>query len=144
MPIIDFSEVPGIEPVPEGNYLCEIVHAENAVSKAGFDKIALRWKVLEGEFTNKLIFQDLPFHPNAVWRTKQVLLAVGYDAKFAGEVDPESLLGSIGMLTVNIRTSEEVNPDTGELYDPQNNVVKVRAAEASIGDLVGSTKKGRK
>ena len=142
MPIIDFDDVPGIEPIPEGVYLGEIVHAEDAVSKSGADKISLRWKVMEGEYADRIIFHDLAFHPNALWRTKQVLLNLGYDAKFSGEVDPEGLLGLTGELSINIRTSDQINPDTGEVYPPQNNVVKVMPAGTTLEDLVG--KKGRK
>ena len=138
MPIIDFDEVPGIDPIPEGKYDCEIVSAQDAVSKTGADKIALRWKVLEGEYAGRMIFHDLSFHPNALWRTKQILINLGYDAKFSGEVDSEELLGLMGELTINIRTSDQVNPDTGEVYDPQNNVVKVRPAGTILEDLVGS------
>jgi hypothetical protein len=143
MPIIDFGEVPGIDPIPEGVYQAEIAHAEDAVSKSGNDKIALRWKVTSGEYTDRVIFHDLSFHPNALWRTKQVLLAIGYDAKFSGEIDTEGLLGQTAELIVNIRQSEEVNPDTGEPYDPQNNVVRVRPSGATLETIVGG-KKGRK
>jgi len=57
MPAIDFSEIKGLDPVPNGTYEAEIVYAQEGTSGSGHPKIDLRWKILDGEYANRLVFE---------------------------------------------------------------------------------------
>lgn len=137
---IDFSTVPDTDkPIAPGKYNATIVHAEAKESKAGNPMIALRWRIDdEGEYEKRNIFDNLVFSQNALWRVRQVLLAVGFSTTFNGDVNPESLLGESATLTVTIQAGKGVNTETGEPYPPRNSITKVEplGARAKVADLL--------
>ena len=138
--VIDFSSVPdSAAPVAAGTYNCTIVHAAPALSKAGNLMIKIRWRIDDdGEYNRRLIFDNLVFSPNALWRIRQVLEALGYAKDFNGEIRPESLLGESATLKITIQAGNGVNPETGEPYPPRNNVAKVLPAGSArkVDDLL--------
>jgi len=125
LPVIDFSAVPSMDPVPNGDYEAEVVHAEVGTSKAGYPKIDLRWKIIGGEHDGRQIFDSLSFHPNALFRVKQVLQAFDFANDFSGSVDPEELVGQTAMLKVALEPGTDVDPNTGEPYPARNRIKKV-------------------
>jgi hypothetical protein len=136
MPLsIDFSEIPSLEPVPAGTYLATIIQADEGESQAGNPKVDLRWKIIGSEFDGRLVFDHLSFAPTALWRTKLFLQAVGYGNGFAGTIEAEDLVGKVANITVAVETGR-TNPDTGETYPDRNRIVKVKAAEAGVEDLL--------
>lgn len=134
-PTIDFSDVQGLEPIPQGLYPCSIVFAEAGMSQSENPKIDLRWKVEEGEYADRMIFDTLSFHPKALFRTKAVLQALGWAKDFAGDVDVEDLLGASATLSVTIEDSTGTD-EFGEPYPPRNRVVKVKPTGQSVKDLL--------
>ena len=128
MPVIDFSDVKGLEPIPAGEYLATIVHAEEKVSSAGNDMINLRWKVEEEEFEGRIVFDSMVFTTAALFRVKNTLRGLGFPKSFQGEVIPEDLIGKSATIVVDIEQSTEVDDD-GELYPPRNRVKKVRSLD---------------
>lgn len=137
---IDFSTVPDTDkPIPPGKYNATIVHAEPKTSKAGNPMIAIRWRIDdEGEYYHRNIFDNLVFSQNALWRVRQVLLAVGFSTTFNGDVNPESLLGESATLTVTIQAGKGINEETGEPYPPRNSISKVEPIgnSAKVADLL--------
>lgn len=128
-PVIDFSEVKGIEPVPAGQYLATIVHAENKTSNAGNEMINLRWKIeadSKEEGDGRIIFDAMVFTENALFRVKRTMQAIGFGKKFKGEVHPEDLLGKSALLTVDIQPSDQIDPETDEPYPPRNRVKNIK------------------
>ena len=138
MPVINFAEIKKPEPVPAGNYLVEIVASEETVAqRSGNTMFKLRHQIIsdvEGDTTheNRVVFDNLvfAFESNSdlpLRRIKECLVACGWPSDFGedGEgVDAEELLGKTLMIGVTIRQSDEINPNTGEQYDPQNQVRK--------------------
>jgi len=134
--VIDFGEIAGFEPVPEGVYDAEIVQAIPGMSKSNNPKITLQWRVLSGDEENRRIFQDLSFHPKALFATKAVLIGLGFDSNFQGEIDPEELIGLNAELVVAVETSDVINPQTNEPYPPRNVVKKVTSGASGVSDLL--------
>jgi hypothetical protein len=136
MPTIDFTDVPELEPLAEGEYNVEVVFAAEGESQSGNPKIDLRYKVIDGPLADRQIMDTMSFHPKALWRTKRSLQAMGFGKEFSGEVVAEDLVGRMLTIKVGIETSSEVNPETGEPYEPRNRVMKVMALKkGKVGGL---------
>lgn len=138
-PSIDFSEVQGLDPIEAGTYLASIVHAEEGMSKSNQPKIDVRWKVDESEdkaVAGRQIFDALSFHPDALWRTKMTLQALGFPKDFSGDIEVEDLLNRDATIVVTIEDSTQDDPATGEPYPPRNRIVKVRPAGSSAASLL--------
>lgn len=130
MPSIDFSDVKGLEPIPAGVYLATVKKATPGTSNSGNEKIDLQWQVEEGDHAERIIFDTLVWHPKALFRIKQVLIAFGYDENFSGEVEAEELEGQTALLAIDIEQSTQVDPATGEPYPPRNRVKRVQPPTA--------------
>lgn len=138
-PSIDFSQVQGLEPIEEGTYLASIVHAEEGMSKQGFPKIDIRWKVDDGApegVAGRQVFDTLSFHPDALWRTKLTLQALGFPKDFSGDVEVEDLLNQVAAITVTIEPSTQTDPATGEPYPERNRVIRIREPGATAASLL--------
>lgn len=136
MPTIDFSEVHGLEPVPAGTYAAEVVFAQEGHSKAGQPKIDIRYKIIGGEYDGRQILDTLSFHPQALWRTKLTLQAMGFSKDFNGEVTPEDLIGREVTITVAVEASKEVD-EHGDPYPDRNKVTKIKGPKASASSIFG-------
>lgn len=133
---VDFSQIADLGPIPGGVYDASVVSAKPGVSQSGYPKIDLAWKVEEGEFEGRQIFDTLAFHPNALPMTKRKLLNLGFPEDFSGEIDPEDLLGANATLTVTIQKSENINPETSEPYPDRNRVNKISGGTVDISSLL--------
>lgn len=131
MPAINFSDVKGLEPIPDGVYEGTITYAEEGTSGAGYPKIEIRWKVELPDGTPRLVFDTLAFHPDALWRTKITLRALDFPPDFSGDVTPEDLLGKSAMLTVGLRKGA-IDEASGEAYPDRNRVVKVKPLASAV------------
>lgn len=137
--VVNFAEIPDAgEPVPAGTYDATIVAAEPTTSKAGNPMIKIRWRIDGGEHDKRNIFDNLVFTTAALWRVRQVLEALGYASNFNGAVNPESLIGESATIVVTIQAGNGVNPETGEVYPPRNNVAKVKpiGSGRKVADLL--------
>jgi hypothetical protein len=135
MPKINLADVKGLDPIPNGWYDAEVVHAEEGTSQAGNEKIDLRWKVLAGEFEGRLIFDNLVFTESTLWRVKQTLIALGFDADFKGSVDGEELLGRHAEILVSTQVGS-VDEESGEKYPDRNRVNRSRPSSLDVEDLL--------
>jgi hypothetical protein len=67
----DATEVPedeGFEPIPEGEYSCQIIRSEMRDTKAGTGQfLELRVQILDAPFTGRLVFERLNLiNPNEI------------------------------------------------------------------------------
>ena len=134
MPGIDFSQVEDLKPLPAGTYLATITEAKVGTSKAQNPKIDLRWKIDEGEFEGRNIFDVLTFSANAMFRVKAVLTGLNFPPDFNGEVLPDELIGKTAYIIVDIDEQTQMNDETGEPYPPRNRVKKVKSVSAPAGN----------
>lgn len=147
MPTIKFDDIKTPEPVPAGNYLAEIIHGEEAVSKAGNEMIKLRWQVQmdddgDDEHQGRIVFDNLVFAFSSesdvpLQRIKSCMTACGWDADYDGEVTGEDFVGKVAKIGVGIRQSSGVNEATGEPYPPQNNVRNYKPMTEDEWEMVG-------
>ncbi len=133
---VDFSEIADLGPIPGGIYEASIVSAKPGQSQSGYPKIDTAWKVEEGDFEGRQVFDTLAFHPNALPMTKRKLLNLGFPEDFTGEIDPEDLIGVTATLTVTKEQSTQINPETGEPYPVRNRVSRISGGEVDIASLV--------
>lgn len=81
--------------VPPGDYIVEILNAEESVSKQGNDLIELKLKI---EPSGALCFDNLVFTPNAFWKIDAFRAATG-DKVIPDEdvhIDCDDLIGRTG------------------------------------------------
>lgn len=123
---LDFTAIKGMEPIPTGTkVLATVIVAKAGKSASGFPKIDLTWSIDSGEYEGRQIYDMLSFHQNALGVTKQKLVGMGIDKNFQGKLSPDDLLNLQACITLGIQVSDQVNPNTGELYEPRNKVAKV-------------------
>lgn len=127
-PVVDFTSVKGLEPLPEGTYLAKVVHSEEGLSSAQQPKIEMRWEIIAPEeYAGRQVFDILSFHPDALFRTKATLVGMGYGDDFSGEINADSLMDKECAITITIDNSGKTDED-GNPYPPRNKVRKVRPA----------------
>jgi len=136
---IDFSTVTGLEPLPAGKYNMQCVSAKMSKSKQGQPLLQWSWRVMDGEFAKRQVIDSLSFHPNALGRTKTMLKNLGVDVAGRVRITPELFLNKVATLRVDIETSTQVDPDTGENYPPRNRIkaMKAGSSESTINTLLG-------
>jgi hypothetical protein len=133
-PAIDFSQVQDLKPVPPGTYLASITTAKSGMSQAQNPKLDITWKIEEGEFEGRNVFDTLTFSPKSLYRVKGTLIALDFPADFSGEVVPDELVGKTALIVVDIDNNDSGQVDeAGEPYPPRNRVKKVKSASSPTG-----------
>ena len=113
----DVWELPGstYALIPEGSYTAKILNARKGISAAGHPKLDLELLV-EYEGDTRKTFKSLSLQPQAMFRIRELLEAVGL-------VDPR-----IG--TVRFRPSYKMRPDGEHVTDLEGRSVGVVISEA--------------
>lgn len=113
---LDFSNVTGgnFEPIPAGDYVLEIENIEERVSKAGNDMLNITFNVAEGEYEGRKIFEFYVLSEKALWKLKDLLIALGIDAEGQVDISIDDLEGE--MLIGNVEIQEQKG------YDPSNKI----------------------
>ena len=113
---LDFSNVTGgnFEPIPAGDYVVEIEKVENRTAKSGNEMLSLTFNVVEGEYEGRKIFDLYVLTEKALWKLKDLLVAVGVDTEGMVDLDVDDLVGEVFTATVEIQESPG--------YDPQNRI----------------------
>jgi hypothetical protein len=122
---LDFTgvEVSNFEPVPAGDYEARIDKSEYGESKAGKPVWKIEWTV-ETEGRQKRVFQTLSLQPQALFKAKGVLQALGYtEEELSGEFDfdPELLVDYTAVVSLGYREYE------GNTYNEVNAVYPLDA-----------------
>jgi hypothetical protein len=114
------------ETLPPGEYVAQAVEGRIAPPKTGNGyALTLVWKILEGEYENRQIWQNISFvHPKA-------------GAQFYGKKMLNSIIAAVGcatpllngesLLWKPVRIGVAIEKDTTGVYPDKNRVVKVRA-----------------
>ena len=115
----------------EGDYLFEVVEAEEAESKAGNPMVVVNLKFYDGEKTTKV--RDY-LTATAAWKIKQLLVALGMpEAAETGELDPEAIQGKGGMAHLNVEEyNGKENNKVGLYVDPDEEPAE--APRKAIGE----------
>jgi hypothetical protein len=130
---VDFTDVRdgGFEPLPEGEYEATVFEVEQKVGQSS-GKPYLNWqfKLQDPNYDNRRAFFMTSLSPNALWKLKDTLKALGVDEEdLAGnfELDPQELVGTECTIKIG---HEEYN---GEVRDRVLDVLP--AGSASSGDI---------
>jgi hypothetical protein len=126
----------GFELLPPGEYIAQAIEASIAPPKSGNGcQLTLIWKILEGEYENRQIWQNISFvHPKA-------------GAQYHGQKMLNAVIAAVGaatplkniepLLNVPARLGIAIEADKNGVYSDKNRVVKVspldinEAAEAA-------------
>jgi hypothetical protein len=101
---LDFSEVQGgdFEPIPEGDYLVEIEEVKEKESNSGNQMLQMKFNVVEGEYEGRKIFDNYVLTQKALWKLKNLFVALEKDVSGIAEFDPKDLEGMKFLATVTI------------------------------------------
>lgn len=123
---LDFSNITGgdFEPIPAGDYTLEIEEVKEQVSKAGNQMLNITFSVIdEGEYKGKKIFEYYVLTEKALWRLKELFIALGKDVDGVVAFDPQELVGEIFIGNITIEESEG--------YEPQNKIKKHKKIDSN-------------
>lgn len=113
---IDFStidEATDFKPLPEGRYLCVLDNIDETTTKeSGADLWKLRFRVIDGEFTGRTIFDNMVFSEKALKRVKLMCSRLGLDVSKEMDLVPSMIKGKNVFITVEIGEYED--PQTGK------------------------------
>ena len=115
MPTIDFSKIEeahDFTPLPEGKYLCRVLEVEESATQNGDEMYKLRFVVLEGEYTGRIVFDNLVFSKAALKRAKLICSKLGIDVSGNIEITPELLKNRKCHISV---VTEEYEDDAGNI-----------------------------
>ncbi|MBC8550149.1 MAG: DUF669 domain-containing protein [Candidatus Brocadiales bacterium] len=127
---INFGDVADNEfdALPEDRYTVEVVEAKMGESKAGNQKITCQFKVTEGDYENRRLFNDFSLVQKAWFNLKNYFTAAGVD--ISGEIDFDDLPGLLkGTKTSVWVTQEEYNGK------PQNRLNQWTSLDAGAGSM---------
>jgi hypothetical protein len=137
MPLkLDFSEVPDYKPIPQGDYLVEVVDVDGPkTSNAGNQMLQLTFEVAEGEFAGRKIYNYfLLLEGDALWRTKKdlsILLGIDEDEESA-TFEIEDLMGAQALAFVRPEVWKVEDGGDGEA---RPKIARLKAVEGSVADL---------
>ena len=138
MPKIDFSQIDDVQdfsPLPDGKYLCKLKEVEESETQNRDEMWKLRFEVVEGKYTGRIIFDNMVFSEAALKRVKLICSRLGLAV--SGEVDlsPSALKGRRCHVSVL----------TEEYEDDENNIKKRNivpfAGYEKAGDSGGSSER---
>ena len=113
---VDLTNIPEIEAVPAGEYLCSVSKADIKDSKRtpGNKNLDLEYTISEGEYHGRKIFDTLSLSEKALWRVRDFVNACGVFPPATG-FNTEQLLGAF--LRVGVTTEQRMQQDsaTGQL-----------------------------
>ncbi len=90
MVTLDFTSVPSREALEEGTYELTIKKAEEKVSSTGKPMIVI---LFEEPNSKAGIFENYVLTPDALWKIRELMKAIGLDTDGIQELDPQQLVG---------------------------------------------------
>lgn len=131
--VIEFEKIRGIMCVPRDVYYLKVTSAKAALSAAKLPKVSCMFTILDGEFEGAKIPQDLSLAPGAIDRTRNHLVGMGLPSNFTGgpRQIAEALKEDGGLefyAILDVQKSDQINPETNEVYDDRNRIVRTSTA----------------
>ena len=136
MPKINFSDVEDVQdfsPLPDGTYLCQLSEIEEATTQYGDELWKLRFEVVQGEYTGRIIFDNMVFSEAAMKRVKLICSRLGLDVSGELDITPGLLKGRKCYVTV---LTEDYEDNEGKVK--KRNVVPFAGYERAEGAVVNS------
>lgn len=133
MPKIDFNKVDDVQdysPIPEGKYLCTVENVEEARTQYQDEMWKLRFRVADGKYAGRIIFDNMVFSEAALKRVKLICSRLGIDVSKELDLTPAMVKGQSCQLTVEIEEYEDAEGNT-----KSRNVVPFAGYERAEGDV---------
>jgi hypothetical protein len=94
--------------VPEGEYVCGIDNIQEKQTKAGDTMWSVRFRIVEGQFANRCLFELWVFAATTLPRISKILSV--FDMKNKGEVaiEPTAFIGKKCLLTIVHKTNDDI------------------------------------
>lgn len=141
MPAIKFAGVPdqkAFKPAPSGDYVLELVDAEDGTVQSGenkgADKTTLQWEIVDAEgeleeFNGRRIYDNVSYSEKALPRLKTLLKAIGAevdDSEDAEELEFEwdALIGRKVLAKVRSVGKQRDRNDPSKEYPPKNTITR--------------------
>lgn len=135
---IDFTGVEGqqtFEPIPAGKYHVRVTDyrqgeaSENA-KNPGAPTISWELTLTEEneKYEGRKVWENMTIVEASLWRLKAFLEACGFDVSGEIDFDPDEVVNSELIAKVGIQKGRK-NPETGEEYEPRNQVKQFLPAE---------------
>jgi hypothetical protein len=101
----DFDSVPDMDDfstLPEGDYSCELESVEEKNTRAGDEMWSLKFRVLNEEYENRIIFDNMVFSDNekAQQRVKLICSRLGLNTKGRTTLSPDMIEGKQCIISV--------------------------------------------
>lgn len=126
----DPSQVPederSFEPMPAGDYVCQVIESEVVQTKSGGDMLKLTLEVTEGQFANRRVWDNLNIrnnNPQAQQIAHRALADLCSACGVGPITDSEDLHFRPFVATLKIEPAREVN---GQTYDARNGVKRYK------------------
>jgi hypothetical protein len=105
MPTLDLGSVKtGFDPLPISAYVCVVESCVHKIAaSSGEPTLAWRFKIIEGEesIVGRLLFVNTSLQPQALWKLKETLAAIGEDVESDNyTINPSSYLGRKAVVVV--------------------------------------------
>jgi hypothetical protein len=141
MPEIKFAGVPdqkAFKPAPSGDYILELVDAEDGTVQSGENKGAnkttLQWEIVDAageleEFNGRRIYDNVSYSEKALPRLKTMLKAFGADVPDDDSAEPlkwewDDLIGKKVMAKIRSVPKSRDKNDKSKEYPPKNSIVR--------------------
>jgi hypothetical protein len=98
MPKVNFPKyenAEGFSTIPDGEYKVEVVKVDIRDTNAGDEMWGLHLKIIEGQFANRKLFDNMVFssNPNCMKRVKHICSHLGIDVSAEVELEDDMLIG---------------------------------------------------
>ena len=121
---VNFSGVEsGGRRCPDGTYEAEIISAELEESSSGNPMIVAKWKITDGKFKGVQLFDNISLVPQALWKLKTLLEALGIEPQeedvAASEYASEMLEKGATIIVTNEKYEGEDRPKVTGYGEPE-------------------------
>lgn len=95
MPKVDFDKIDEMDdfsPVPEDSYVCELIDVKEDTTTTGGEMWKLKFKIVEGEYQGRYLFDNMVFSQEAAKRVKFICSRMGLKTQGNVNLTPDMLL----------------------------------------------------
>lgn len=137
---VNLKDVKGstFDPIPEGLYQAVVEKTELTAAKdSGNPMIKVTLKITDGDFKNRLVWDNFVLIENSLWKLKGFFAAAKSDLAESTSVSEQELATAMS----GVRVSVYLEPRVGNNGQATSNVKNYRAIEGEPAPSVAASKK---
>jgi len=119
------------EPIPEGRYDLNVEKAELGQAETGNPMIKVTYKITDGTYKGRLVWDNFVLIPNSYWKLKTFLEASGSALADSENVTEQKIADAM----VGMKVNGFLSPRTSTSGKPTNDVksyISIKAASALL------------